>query len=114
MRRAWLYNSAMKPCIFSLLAIVLASSTVHAAICPKGTPPALPVKDYLRGKWKQIRDVTPEDRPAFLSVMALSWMYKPSVIKAAIDKLGDGYVFVTPEQMAEVFRYRRSLAAADH
>jgi len=52
---------------------------------------------------KQIRDATPESRPAFLSIMALSWTYKPSVIKAAIDKLGADYVFVTPEQMAELF-----------
>lgn len=56
---------------------------------------------------KQIRDATPDDRPAFLSIMALSWTYKPSTIKAAIDRLGDGYVFVTPEQMVELFRFRR-------
>jgi hypothetical protein len=53
---------------------------------------------------KQIRDATPGDRPAFLSIMALSWTYTPSIIKAAMDRLGGDYVFVTPEQMAELFR----------
>ena len=53
---------------------------------------------------KQIRDATPSDRPAFLSIMALSWTYTPSIIKSAMDRLGPDYVFVTPEQMAELFR----------
>ena len=108
MRRIWLYNSAMKPCILSLVAIALASFAAHATIRPKGAPPALPVKYDLRGKWKQIRDVTPESRPAFLSIMALSWTYTPSIIKAAIDNLGDGYVFVTPEQVVELYRGYRA------
>ena len=36
--------------------------------------------------------------------MALSWTYTPSIIKAAMDRLGADYVFVTPEQIAELFR----------
>lgn len=97
----------MKPCILAFLAMAVASSATGATICPKGAPPAIPVNYDLRGKWKQIRDVTPESRPAFLSIMALSWTYKPSTIKAAVDSLGPGYVFVTPEQMVELYRMDR-------
>ncbi|MHB1001565.1 MAG: GxGYxYP domain-containing protein [Armatimonadota bacterium] len=53
---------------------------------------------------KQMRDVTPKTRPAFLSLMALSWTYKPAIIKAAMDKMGDEYVFVTPEQMVDLYK----------
>lgn len=53
---------------------------------------------------KQIKDATPDTRPAFLSIMALSWTYKPSTIKSAIDSLGPAYVFLTPEQMVDAFK----------
>lgn len=53
---------------------------------------------------RQIRDVTPVDKPGFVSVMALSWTYRPAMVKAAMEKLGDGYVFVTPEQMVDLYR----------
>lgn len=53
---------------------------------------------------KQIRDATPEDRPGFMSVMALSWTYKPGVIRKAIDSVGPDYVFVTPTQLADLYR----------
>ncbi len=52
----------------------------------------------------QIKAATPKTRPAFLSIMALSWTYKPSTIKAALDTLGPDYVLLTPEQMAGLFR----------
>ena len=58
---------------------------------------------------KQIRDVTPSDRPAFLSIMALSWTYTPSIIKAALDSLGPEYVFLTPEQMCDLYRVSGSI-----
>ncbi len=63
---------------------------------------------------KQIRDATPESRPAFLSIMALSWSYKPSTIKAALDSLGPDYVFVTPEQMADLFKAAEPDRRSDH
>ncbi len=44
---------------------------------------------------EDIRAHTPTDRPAFLSVMALSWAYKPTEIQAVLDALGDEYVPVT-------------------
>lgn len=57
--------------------------------------------DYLA---KQIRDATPADRPGFMSVMALSWTYKPTIIKKAIDSVGSDYVFVTPTQLADLYK----------
>lgn len=62
--------------------------------------------DYLA---KQIRDATPSERPAFLSIMALSWTYTPSIIKAALDSLGPEYVFLTPEQMCDLYRVSGSI-----
>jgi len=56
--------------------------------------------DYLV---KQIKDATPATRPTFMSIMALSWTYKPSMVKEAMDRLGDDYVFVTPEHLAQLF-----------
>lgn len=57
--------------------------------------------EYLAG---QIRESTPTTRPAFLSIMALSWTYSPTVIKSAVDKCGNEYVFVTAEQMVDLFK----------
>lgn len=53
---------------------------------------------------KQIRDATPVERPAFFSIMALSWTYTPSIIKSAMDRLGPDYVFVTPDEMCDLYR----------
>ncbi len=52
----------------------------------------------------QIRASTPTTRPGFLSIMALSWTYSPSVIKSAVDKCGNEYVFVTAEQLVDLFK----------
>lgn len=53
---------------------------------------------------KQIRESTPADRPGFMSIMALSWTYKPAIIKKAIDSVGGDYVFVTPSQLADLYK----------
>ena len=66
--------------------------------------------DYLVS---QMRQFTPKSRPAFMSVMALSWTCKPPVIKAAIDKMGSDYVFVTPEQMVDLYKQSRETQIGD-
>lgn len=57
---------------------------------------------------KQIREITPSSKPGFMSIMALSWTYKPAIIKSAIGKLAGDYVFVTPEQMVDLYKQSRT------
>lgn len=45
----------------------------------------------------------PSQRPAFMNVMALSWSYPPSSLKALVDELGPDFVAVTPSQLAELY-----------
>lgn len=56
--------------------------------------------DYLV---EQMTSYTPKTRHAFMSIMALSWTCKPPIIKEAISKMSNDYIFVTPEQMADLF-----------
>ena len=59
-------------------------------------------KDQSQELVKAIRENTQKDKPNFMSIMALSWTNKPDTIKAAIDKLGDDYIFVRADQMVDL------------
>lgn len=47
-----------------------------------------------------IRAHTPTRRPAFVSAMAYSWTHSPTTIQKVAERLGPGYVCVTPGQLA--------------
>jgi hypothetical protein len=51
----------------------------------------------------EVRKMTPQTRPGFMSVFALSWTFKPEMINRAAVQLGDPYVFVTPSQLAQAY-----------
>lgn len=51
----------------------------------------------------EIRRNSPSAGPGFMQIMAISWTYTPNLIKSIEDKLGDRYVFVTPEQLARLY-----------
>jgi hypothetical protein len=51
----------------------------------------------------EVRRMTPEQRPGFMSVFALSWTFRPEMINQAAADLGDPYVFVTPSQLARLY-----------
>lgn len=52
---------------------------------------------------EDIRAHTPATRPAFVQVMALSWVYGPSEIAEVQQRLGEDYVPVTLPEYAEIF-----------
>ncbi|MGE5482455.1 MAG: GxGYxYP domain-containing protein [Bacteroidota bacterium] len=51
-----------------------------------------------------IKRMTKDKRPAFITAMALSWTVPPIAILRASQLLGDEYVFVTPSELARLFR----------
>jgi hypothetical protein len=51
-----------------------------------------------------IREQTPDTRPAFMNVMALSWAYTPSGLAALRDALGPGYTLVTLPVFSRLYR----------
>ncbi len=57
---------------------------------------------------EQMQSFTPKSRPAFMSIMALSWTCRPDIIKKAMDRMGSDYVFVTPEQMVDLYKQSRA------
>jgi len=50
-----------------------------------------------------IRDHTPETRPAFIHVMALSWVFGPSELQVVLEQLGADYVPLTIPQFTGLF-----------
>ncbi len=59
---------------------------------------------------EDIRAHTPEQRPAFLHVMALSWVFGPSEIAEVLRRLGPGY---TPALIPEYNRLYRDWTAGE-
>ncbi|MCX7598796.1 MAG: GxGYxYP family putative glycoside hydrolase, partial [Armatimonadetes bacterium] len=58
----------------------------------------------IAGLVKEIRSVTPRERPAFILAFVLSWTFKPEMVNAAARELGPEYIFVTPSELAALFR----------
>lgn len=61
-------------------------------------------EEEIRWLADDIRAHTPEARPAFLSVMALSWTHDPSSLLALTSELGDEYVPVLLPELASLRR----------
>jgi hypothetical protein len=55
---------------------------------------------------EDIRKHTPESRPAFMQVMALSWAFGPSDIAEIHHKLGEDYVAVTLPEFTRLYMGR--------
>ena len=53
---------------------------------------------------KDIREHGAPARPAFMSVMALSWRYEPSDIVEVLRRLGSNYVAVTLPELTQLYR----------
>ena len=53
---------------------------------------------------EDIRAHTPESRPGFMHVMALSWVFGPSEIEEVLRQLGEDYVPLTIPQFNALFR----------
>lgn len=52
----------------------------------------------------EIRKNTPQKRPAFMHIHALSWGYYPSDLIAVLEELGDGYVAVSPAEFKSLWK----------
>lgn len=55
---------------------------------------------------EDIRSQTPEDRPAFMSVMALSWSHDAGSLREVLDRLGPDYVPVLLPELRELWESR--------
>ena len=53
---------------------------------------------------EEIRRNTPEERPAFMQIMAYSWVHDPTTLLAVTEKLGKDYAPLTVPQFDELFR----------
>jgi len=62
-----------------------------------------PEEAEIRGLIEEVRRMTPETRPAFMSAFVLSWTFRPEMINRAAETLGEPYVFVTPSQLAHLY-----------
>jgi len=62
---------------------------------------------------EEIRRLTPAERPAFVSVVGTSWVYKPSWVKDLKEKLPPDYVLVSPADLARLFRESRKLKTGE-
>jgi len=58
---------------------------------------------------REIRCQTPEIRPAFMNVMALSWVYGPEEIQAVLRGLGDSYQAILLPEMKTLLLEARQL-----
>ena len=89
----------MKPCILSLVLMALASSAVHATICPKGNPPAktlyvadvngLPMEDQLL--FSSLQGITAQNQPRIYLIRDakadrfwLDWMIEKGYAEKAV------------------------------
>jgi hypothetical protein len=52
----------------------------------------------------QVREQTPNERPAYMLAFALSWTFKPEMVNQAAAELGPEYVFVSPSELAGLYR----------
>jgi len=62
----------------------------------------------IAGLVEEVRRMTPEERPAFMSAFALSWTFRPEMLNHAAQVLGEPYVFVTPSRLAAVAQQARA------
>ena len=53
---------------------------------------------------KEIRTMTPSTRPAFLHVFVLNWCFDLETLKEVAKRLGDEYVPVRPDHLAQLYR----------
>ncbi len=53
---------------------------------------------------QQVREMTPRQRPAFLHVFIWNWGADIPMLKELLDRLGDDYVPVRPDHLAELYR----------
>lgn len=63
----------------------------------------------IAGLVREVRSMTPPERPAFLLAFVLSWTFRPEMVNAAARQLGPEYVFVTPSELAALFRQYKAI-----
>jgi hypothetical protein len=63
-----------------------------------------PEEPEIAGLVQEVRGHTPTQRPGFMSAFALSWTFRPEMVNEAAQRLGDDYRFVTPSQLAALYR----------
>lgn len=62
----------------------------------------------IAGLVREVRSMTPQERPAFLLAFVLSWTFRPEMVNAVARELGPDYVFVTPSELAALFRHYKA------
>jgi hypothetical protein len=60
---------------------------------------------------EEIQRLLPKHRPAFVSIVGTSWVYKPSWVADLQNKLPPDFVLVGPGDLARLFRESQSLSA---
>ncbi|MHB1000665.1 MAG: GxGYxYP domain-containing protein [Armatimonadota bacterium] len=50
----------------------------------------------------QVKDITPESRPAFLHIFICNWFWDMPTMKKLLDRLGPDYIAVSPAHLAEL------------
>lgn len=75
---------------------------VFRAIVPMSDPNSSAEQRINKLVW-DIRGMIGNNRPAFAHVFVVNWFLTPSALEQVMDKLGDGYVAVRPDELVKLF-----------
>jgi len=63
-----------------------------------------PRQEQIAGVVKQLREITPRERPAFLHLFVWNWGFDLAMLQHVLRELGPDYVAVRPDHMATIYR----------